>query len=444
MTNVNPAAKSLNDQLEKNAPALASMLSQYARKLYFPKGIITQTQEAKEHGCRYNATVGIALEKGVPMHLPCLGKQFNQEISPEELYPYAPALGIKALRDLWKKKIGRQNPSLPKEAFSTPIVTQAISHGLALAADLFMNEGDVVILPDKFWGNYRLSWELKMGVHFDIYPFFDSALHHLNLEAFSEKLEVHKGKKQIIILNFPNNPTGYTPSQEEATKLLDQIRKYAELGSRMVVLCDDAYYGLTYERSCLQESFFASLSQVHENVLAIKMDGSTKEAFTWGFRIGFLSFGSKNASQETYAILDQKVAGAIRATISSASLPMQTIVQRAFSDPDFASEQKGKYALLKERYQEAKKMAELPRYSSNWQVYPFNSGYFMCLRLRGVNAEDLRLHLIKTESLGTISSGETDLRIAFSCVEKEDIQTVYEKVARGVEFLQKNRAEVGK
>ena len=51
---------------------------------------------------------------------------------------------------------GVGQPLLKGKHFSQPIVTSAITHGLALVGDLFVDEGDVIVLPDKLWGNYRL------------------------------------------------------------------------------------------------------------------------------------------------------------------------------------------------------------------------------------------------------------------------------------------------
>ena len=73
-----------------------------------------------------------------------------------------------------------------------------------------------------------------------------------------------------------------------------------------------------------------------------------------------------------------------------------------------------------------------------WEPYPFNSGYFMCLRLKSVSAEKLRTHLLAKYGVGLISLGETDLRIAFSCVEKEDIRELFDIIWTGVNELEKN------
>jgi hypothetical protein len=80
-----------------------------------------------------------------------------------------------------------------------------------------------------------------------------------------------------------------------------------------------------------------------------------------------------------------------------------------------------------------------PKYREAWDVYPFNSGYFMCLKLRTVDAETLRVHLLNQYGVGLISIGKTDLRVAFSCLEEDDIQTLFDLVLQGVQDLTKGR-----
>ena len=41
----------------------------------------------------------------------------------------------------------KENPELSEEAISMPVVTNALTHGLSLVGDLFVNENDVVLLP---------------------------------------------------------------------------------------------------------------------------------------------------------------------------------------------------------------------------------------------------------------------------------------------------------
>ena len=98
---MNELAKELNGTLEKSSPAILSMLSDYGKKIYFPKGIISQTAEAKEKATQFNATIGIAKDENGPLFLESIQNFFKTEISPTEIYPYAPSPGRQDLRELW-------------------------------------------------------------------------------------------------------------------------------------------------------------------------------------------------------------------------------------------------------------------------------------------------------------------------------------------------------
>ena len=64
------------------------------------------------------------------------------------------------------------------------------------------------------------------------------------------------------------------------------LREAADDGRNLVVVTDDAYFGLFYGDDLLKESLFARLAGCHERILAVKVDGPTKEEFVWGFRTG--------------------------------------------------------------------------------------------------------------------------------------------------------------
>ena len=59
----------------------------------------------------------------------------------------------------------------------------------------------------------------------------------------------------------------------------------------------------------------------------------------------------------------------------------------------------------------------------------------MCIKLKTVNAETLRLHLLENYGVGLISIGDKDLRIAFSCLEEGDIPELFDIILKGVEDL---------
>lgn len=430
---MNDIARQLNAQIQEANPHVYALLSELGKNLYYPKGILTQSDEAKQKAFRFNATIGIATEKGDPMYLPMIQDTLSA-YAPKDIYAYAPPAGKPELRRLWKEKMLAENPSLQGKSISNPIVTNALTHGLSIVADMFLEQGDPLILPDKLWGNYNLIFGIRRGAKIVTYPFFTEE-GTMNIAKMKEALlsQRHHGKA-VLLLNFPNNPTGYTPTEKEAAEIVDVVREVAEEGINLIVITDDAYFGLFYEDS-ITESLFSRLAHIHPRVLAIKVDGATKEEYVWGFRVGFITYASE--SQAILDALENKTLGIIRGTISSGPHPTQTFVLNALKSPAFNAQKKEKFDILKDRAIEVKRVLNVGTYAEAWDIYPFNSGYFMCLKLKTVPAEELRKHLLDHYGVGVVSIGATDIRVAFSSIEKEDIRELFELIYKGVKDLEK-------
>ena len=128
--------------------------------------------------------------------------------------------------------------------------------------------------------------------------------------------------------------------------------------------------------------------------------------------------------------------GAIRGSISNATHISQTLILKAMESPEFLPESEQKVALLKKRALKLIDILKNEKYQDAWSVYPFNSGYFMCIRLKTVDAEPLRLHLLDRYGVGLIALGKRNMRIAFSCLEEADITELFDTILNGVEDLE--------
>jgi aspartate/methionine/tyrosine aminotransferase len=435
---VNPLARELNDKLAESAPEILAMLSPLGRRLYFPKGILSQSAEAKQKAHRFNATIGIATEKGRAMHLATVQSHLVG-VSPDDAFTYAPASGRQTLRERWREKQLDENPAQRGKAVGLPIVTSALTHGLAIVGDLFVEPGDVILLPDQLWGNYRLTYEVRLGAKIVTYPFYAGAGFDTGGFAAALAQQAQGREKLIVLLNFPNNPTGYMPTEAEGQALVAALLAQAERGTRLVVVLDDAYFGLFYHLGgpSMTESLFGRLANRHPNLLAIRLDGATKELFVWGLRCGFVTFGPGRAAgaEAACAALEAKVKGAIRGAVSNSPQLSQTLVERALAASSVDAERKQKCEILRQRAERVYEVANAPRFRGYWDVYPFNSGYFMCLKLAGVEAEPLRVHLLDRHQTGLIATAKHDLRVAFSCLELEQIEPLFEVVRQGIDEL---------
>ncbi len=434
---MNPLAVELNDVIQKSNMHVYEMLSEVGKNLFFPKGILTQSAEAKEKAHKFNATIGMATEKGRTMYLPSVMSMLSG-LEPEETLTYAPSFGIPTLRKAWKEALFEKNPSLASAKISLPVVSHAITHGLSVVGDMWVDPGDVIILPDKMWGNYNLIFSVRRGARIVQHALFDDR-GRFNLKSFEQcvRAEARKNKKIIVLFNFPNNPTGYTPRPAEAKSMTEILADLAQQGTNVLAVTDDAYFGLFFEDDVLKESIFAGLLNKHPRLLAIKLDGATKEIYVWGLRVGFITYGAclPGNHDGVYNALERKTAGAVRGSISNASHLSQTITLRSLKSTSYKAEKEEKFGIMKERAMEVKRVLAHPKYHDAWDPYPFNSGYFMCLKLKTVEAEPLRVHLLNTYGVGLISLGKQDLRVAFSSVEKNDVQELFDIILQGVNDL---------
>ena len=416
-------------KLNETLGSAAEFLSPAGKRMYFPYGgILGQGAEAKT--CGINATIGMAFEEdGSPLVMDCFKMSIGLD---KKAFLYAGSFGLPKLRELWREMEFKKNPSLKGKTFSNPVVTNALTHGIRICAELFAGADDTLVTPDLFWDNYELVCQEAVGCQVAHFNTFKKGA--FDTEAMKKAL-LAEGEKKILILNFPNNPTGYTATLEDAKKIVATVKAVAAKGKRIVVVCDDAYFGLVYEKGVHGESLFAEFSDLHKNVLAVKLDGTTKEDYVWGLRVGFISFAFKGATAEQLKALEAKAAGNVRSGISNVSSIGQHMAIAAFADPMYAAQKKEKYVVLKKRYQEIRKILKKhPEYAEFFEVMPFNSGYFMCVKPLGVDAEAVRKHLIAKYSTGTIMLSGL-IRLAFSTIPTAKLATLFQNVADAVRDL---------
>ncbi len=421
---IHELAQGLNTTL--NGTIIDAMLSDFGKRIYFPKGIIAQSAEAKKMGNTANATIGMSCLNKKPIILPSVQKELPNLTSAEAV-AYAPTAGDLELRELWKKSLIEKNPILESKSFSLPVVVPGLTAGISYLCDLFLSEGDTLLAADPSWDNYPLIVQARRNASFVQFSMFLNG--GFDIESFTSAMR-EEAKKGIIkvILNFPQNPSGYSPTKDEVQNICNIIKTIASEGTKIMIWSDDAYFGLNYEESIEPQSLFAFLADIHENVLAVKIDGPTKEDYVWGFRAGFLTFASKGLTQEHYDALMQKLMGAIRSSVSCTASPSQSIMKKVFASPNLKAEKETFYKILEERYQTVKAFLKTKENHSVLEPLPFNSGYFMSLHCKDLHAEDLRQKLLTEHGIGIIAINDCTIRIAFSSIDNELIETVYEKV----------------
>ncbi|MBE9595129.1 MAG: hypothetical protein IMF19_16815, partial [Proteobacteria bacterium] len=101
----------------------------------------------------------------------------------------------------------------------------------------------------------------------------------------------------------------------------------------------------------MKESLFALLTGIHPRIMAIKLDGGTKENYMWGLRVGFITYGAllKSNSNNCYDALERKTAGAVRGSISNSPHLSQSILLGSLNSENYKAEKEEKFTILLNR-----------------------------------------------------------------------------------------------
>lgn len=416
-------AEQLNNIL--SGTSAYSMLSDYGKRMYVPKGIIVQSAEAKQKATNFNATIGIAMENGSAMCIPSMKAQFAPTMSVGEIFPYAPMGGVPALRKVWKEQMYKKNPSLEGKTISLPIVTSGLTNALSLVCSLFLDPSDFVVLPNMYWENYDLILDEQRQAKKVLFPNFKDGA--FNLEGLDSAIAATGDNKAVVILNFPNNPTGYSPTKEEAVAIVNILKRYSDSGKKLTIITDDAYFGLFFEENVCKESLFSMLCDCSENLLAIKCDAATKEEMVWGFRVAFVTYGCKGFTEQQYDALMQKTLGALRGSLSCCTTSGQNILLKGMSDSSYQKDKQAGIEKMSLRYKAMKKALEKYKDREDLRPLPFNSGYFMSFFCKS-DSENLRQLLLNKYGTGVIRLDEHHIRLAFSSVDLEKIEALIDTV----------------
>ncbi len=415
----------LNAVLMRDAPAAARCLSELARRAAFPRGIPFQSVEAKN--TEYNASIGQLTDghgRGLPLEAM---SNAVPGLDPAISFLYAPQEGHAPLREAWGLR--QRKASLGSSAVAAlPMVVHGLTQAVSLVADTFADAETDVLIPDPCWENYELLFEFRPRANLIRYPFFKADGSGFDVDGFAAAVSKLR-RKAVIVINFPANPTGYTPTVEESRAIVDIL--VAHKGPA-VVLFDDAYQGLVFESGLAPRSLYWDVAERcdPERLFPIKADGATKELFFFGGRIAFLS---GHVAGEAEVALLSKLKCIARSTVGVASGPSQALVLAALRAPDLDVQTRARVTLLGTRYRALKAALDvLPK--DRARVWPFNSGVFALVGLDPrIDAEALRKRLITDFSVGTISIPSVNaLRVAYCSVEASALEELGNRLGRAI------------
>ena len=185
---------------------------------------------------------------------------------------YTANAGLKELRAEICRYLGRRM-ELPYQVENI-LVTVGGSEAIDLAIRALVQPGDEVIIPEPCFVCYEPITQLTGGVPVHIATRVEDGF-RLTAEALRAAITP---RTKLLILPYPNNPTGAVMSQQDLEGIADVLR-----GTDILVLSDEIYAELTYGLD--RHISIAALPDMWERTIVV--NGFSKAYSMTGWRLGY-------------------------------------------------------------------------------------------------------------------------------------------------------------
>ena len=163
--------------------------------------------------------------------------------------------------------------TLDYDAKTEVIVTVGGSEAIDMTVRALVNPGDEVIVPQPAFVCYGPIAELAGGV-----PVIINTKEENKFKLTAEELKAAiTPKTKLLVLPYPNNPTGAIMTREDLEPIAEVLR-----GTDIMILSDEIYAELTYGR---EHFSIAQLDGMHERTIIAS--GFSKAYAMTGWRMGY-------------------------------------------------------------------------------------------------------------------------------------------------------------
>lgn len=194
---------------------------------------------------------------------------------------YTVGPGLPELREAIAEKLRVENNcAYPPEGV---IVTPGGKFAIYMAVRSMVNPGDEVMYLEPGWVSYPSIIEASAAVPVPVRLTWDQ-----DFRVTQEILEKHYSyKTKMLIINYPNNPTGRCLSMVEAL----EIQAFMEAHPDVLLLTDEIYERILYTGK--ENVSMASFPQIADRVLTV--NGFSKSVAMTGWRVGYVAATPKLA-----------------------------------------------------------------------------------------------------------------------------------------------------
>lgn len=276
---------------------------------------------------------------------------------------------------------------------SEVLVTVGGSEGIDLALRAMLNPGDEVILPEPCYVSYLPCIELADGV-----PVTVNLKEENEFKLTPEELlDAITDKTKILILSYPNNPTGAIMTRSDLEPLVKIIKE-----KDLYVISDEIYSELTYQ---VDHCSIASFPGMRERTIVI--NGFSKSFAMTGWRLGF--------AVGPALILEQMVKihqFAIMAAPTTSQYAAVEALQNGIEDVE----------MMRESYNQRRRFLLHELHDMGLQCFEPRGAFYVfpCIKEFGMTSDEFATRFLEEEKVAVVPGnafgdcGEGFLRISYA------------------------------
>ncbi len=329
---------------------------------------------------------------------------------------YTSNAGLLELREAISRYLQRKQ-KLEYDPRHEVLVTVGGSEGIDLALRAMLNPGDEVILPEPCYVSYLPCIKLADGV-----PVTIDLQEKNEFKLTSEELlNAITDKTKILILSYPNNPTGAIMTRSDLEPLVKIIKE-----KDLFVISDEIYSELTYQ---MDHCSIASFPGMRERTIVI--NGFSKSFAMTGWRLGF-AVGPENILQQMTKIH--------QFAIMAAPTTSQYAAVEAMDNGDEDVE------LMRKSYNQRRRFLLNEFKEMGLQCFEPRGAFYMfpCIKEFGLTSEEFANRFLQEEKVAVVpgtafgDSGEGFLRVSYA-YSIEELKEALGRMKRFVERLRQER-----
>ena len=327
---------------------------------------------------------------------------------------YTSNAGLKELRQEICEYLKRQN-NIEYDPLSEVLVTVGGSEAIDVGLRAILNQGDEVIIPQPAYVSYEPCALLAGGK-----PIIIDLKAENEFRLTPEELEnAITSKTKVLILPFPNNPTGAIMERKDLEKIAQICIKHD-----IYVMSDEIYSALTYKGKHVS---IAEIEGMKERTILI--NGFSKAYAMTGWRLGYACGPNKIIKQMTkihqFAIM------------CAPTTSQYAAIEALKNGDDDVDEMREAYNQRRLFLINAFKDMKLECFE------PFGAFYvFPCIKEFGMTSEEFATKFLHEERVAAVpgnafgESGEGYLRISYA-YSLENLKIAMERLKNFVDKLRK-------